>query len=151
MGGEAGLSGERPQGVEREWIGGDAGAHANERAHDLAERVVGGRAHRHLVDERVLGEHVFDFAGGDVLAAADDDVLHAIGDREEPVRVEAALVAGAEPRAVDERLGIERRVAVADELAWSARQDLALLAGSDVDQVLVDEPDLVARSRPGRR
>ena len=74
-----------------------------------------------------------------------------IGDREEPVGVEAALVAGAEPRAVDERLGIERRVAVADELPGPRRQDLALLAGSDVDQVLVDDPHLVARSRPGRR
>ncbi len=47
-----------------------------------------------------------------------------------PVGVEPALVAGAEPRAVDERLVVERRVSVADELAWTARQDLALLAGS---------------------
>ena len=127
---------------------GDTRAQADERAHGLAERVVGRRAHRHLVDEGVLGQHVLDFAGRDVLAATDDDVLHAIGDREEPVGVEAALVAGAEPRAVDERLDIERGVAVADELPGPARQDLALLAGSDVDQVLVDDPHLVARSDP---
>lgn len=42
-------------------------------------------------------EALFDFKGGDVLAAADDHVFDAAGDDEEAVRVEIALVAGVEP------------------------------------------------------
>ena len=93
----------------------------------------------------MLGEHVFDLAGRDVLAAADDDVLHAVGDRQEAVGVETPLVAGAEPTPVDERLVIERLVPVAEELARPSHQDLALVARRHVDAVFVDEADLVAR------
>src|SRR3989442_1135490 len=76
----------------------------DEGADALAIDVVGRSAHRNFLHGRVRRQHVLDLAGGNVLAAADDDVLHAVGHDEVAVVVEAAEVPGAEPRAVDERV-----------------------------------------------
>src|SRR5205085_4137323 len=57
-------------------------------------------------------------------------------------RVDGAEVAGAEPAVGGERLGVERRVPVAEEALWPAGEDLALASGRDGDPLLVDDLDL---------
>ena len=66
-------------------------------------------------------EQRFDLLRGDVLAAADDDVLEPVDDRQ-ILAVEHGEIAGAEPTAVDERVGVELRVEVTDEHLGAARQ-----------------------------
>ena len=111
-----------------------------------ARRTVVGLADgRDVGHRRVQGEQVFDLLRGDVLAAADDHVLLAVGDRQVAVGVEPPDVAGAEPTAGEERVGIERRIAVTDEQFGAEADDLAVLAEADLAIVVVEQPDLVAR------
>ena len=85
-----------------------------------------------LPDERVRAQPVFEHGGSHVLAAGrDDDLLGAAGDAEEPVVVELADVAGAEP-AVGHRLGGGVRVVpVAREHDRAADEDLAVVRDAD--------------------
>src|SRR5436853_449855 len=73
------------------------GAQADHCADPLAQSLVGQADGGHVEDGGVLGEHVLHLLGGDVLPAADDDVLLAVGDREVAVAIQPADVAGAEP------------------------------------------------------
>ena len=83
-----------------------------------------------------------------VLAAADDDVLLAVGDRQVAVVVEDADVAGHVPAVGGERGGRRRRIGVSDEALRSLAPDLALSAGLDVAPLVVDQTYLDARHRP---
>ena len=124
-----------------------AGLHAHERARALTEPRIGRRDHRDLGDARHAHQLLLDLDRADVLAAADDDVLLAIGDREKAVLVEHADVAGHEPTARREGGVGELRVGVADEALGPAAPDLAGFTGAEVVAVLVDDAQLDARER----
>ena len=82
----------------------------------------------------VQAEHqLLDLLGADVLAAADDDVGHAIGDGEVAVVVEHADVAGAVPAVVVEDGGGQLGVGVADEAVGTPAEDLAVVVEADLD------------------
>ena len=104
-------------------------ARDDERAHLLAHHRIGHRDARRLGDAGMGDEQRFDLLRRDVLAAADDDVLQPVDDRE-VLAVVHREVAGAEPAVVDERVGVERRVEVADEHLGPAREQLARRAGA---------------------
>ena len=99
--------------------------HADDRARVLAEPRVGRGDDGDLGDAGQRLQRALDLGGGDVLAAADDDVLHPIGDGQEALLVEHADVAGVVPPLVVERGGGERRVGVAEAEIGTAREDLA--------------------------
>ena len=126
---------------------GDAGLHAEERAAESRRAAVGRGDDRDLGDAGHAHQQLLDLRRAHVLAAADDDVLLAIGDREVAVGVEHADVAGHEPTVGRERLRGQRRVGVADEAVGAAAPDLARLAGRHVVAVVVDEADLDAGQR----
>src|SRR5262249_3683373 len=83
-----------------------------------------------LRERRMLVERALDLGRIDVLAAADDHVLHAVTDVEKAVDVEVADVAAAEPAVGVEALrrGV-RAVPVARGSARAAHADLATSAG----------------------
>ena len=68
----------------------------DDRHRHLAEPLVGHAEHRHFGDRRAGVAGRLDLGGGDVLAAADDDVLLAVDDEQITVLVEIADVAGAD-------------------------------------------------------
>ncbi len=55
--------------------------------------------HRHIAHARVLGQHFFHLGGVNLQATMVDDVLFAIHDLEEAVRIHAGDIAGAQPGA----------------------------------------------------
>ena len=129
-----------------------AGLHADERARVLAEPRVGRGDDRDLGDAGHAQQQLLDLARADVLAAADDDVLLAVGDREVAVGVEHADVAGREPA-----VGVERRLR---SRAGRCSRRSSRARGSrsrparptlDVVAVVVDEAHLDAGQRPRRR
>jgi hypothetical protein len=65
---------------------------AHDRADLLALHLVGEPDHRHLGDARMAGHHLLDLPRVHVETAADDQILLAVDDREEPVGVLAAQV-----------------------------------------------------------
>ena len=73
------------------------GPQRDERDGLLAEHVVRSPDDRGLEHVGVAVEDVLDLLGVDVLAAADDHVLHAVDEHQEAVVVEVADVAGAQP------------------------------------------------------
>src|SRR5262245_51660110 len=75
----------------------------------------------------MLLEHALDFAGGDVLAAADDEVLGAAGDVEIAVVVHPADVARVEPAAAHRLACLLAAAEVAGHNARALGDDLALL------------------------
>ena len=83
---------------------GRARLHAHERAAAFAEPRVGRADHRDLGDPRHAHELLLDLDRAHVLAAANDDVLLAVGDREVAVGVAHTDVAGHEPAVGRERL-----------------------------------------------
>ena len=76
---------------------GRARLHPHERAAALAEARIGRADDRDLGDAGHAQQLLLDLDRAHVLAAADDDVLLAVGDREEAVVVEHTDVAGHEP------------------------------------------------------
>ena len=100
------------------------------RAHRLAPEGVGGCADRDLGHGRVAGQRLFDFPSRDILAAPNDDVLHPVGHDEIAVFIEAGQVAGAEPGAIDECVGVRLPVLVSEELFGPAGDDLTFLTGT---------------------
>ena len=58
----------------------DAGAQANPCDDDFAETLVGNSDDLHFADLGMRVEELFDFAGIDIFAAANDDVARAAGD-----------------------------------------------------------------------
>src|SRR5581483_11137091 len=118
------------------------------RADLLAEDVVGDAEDGRVGYRRVLEQRGFDLGRIDVLATPDDHVLGPVGDRDEPVLVEAGDVAGAQPAAGQERL---RRglglVPVPLHDVRAAHPQLAGLADRQVVALLVDDADVVDRQR----
>src|SRR5205085_7265210 len=92
------------------------------------------RALEHAVD---ACEDILDLGGTDVLAAADDHVALAVGDREVAVAVEHADVPGAVPAAVVECGFGECGVGVAR----------AAIGPAALDLTVVGQPDLAAEQR----
>src|SRR5439155_155821 len=119
----------------------------DEGARALAEPRVRHGHDRHALDLRVLDEEVLDLPGAELLAGADDDVLHAPGDGEVALGVEDAQVPGAEEAALVEGVGVEARVAVAEEQLRAPRPDLALAAHGDGPPLGVAQLDLARRDR----
>src|SRR4051812_39342601 len=78
------------------------GQHPHERARVLAHALVGRGHDRRLGHTRHVQQLLLDLRGADVLAAPDDDVLLAVGDREVPVVVDDPDVARDIPAVVDE-------------------------------------------------
>ena len=99
----------------------------------LAEALVGRRDHGDLGHAVDAEQQLLDLLGADVLAAPDDDVRHAVGDREVAVVVEHADVAGAVPPVGVEHRCCERRVGVAHEAVGPTAGDLADLVEPDLD------------------
>ncbi len=99
------------------------------RRRDLAEALVGQAEHRAFGNVGMGVDRLLDLDAGDVLAAADDDVLLAVDDEQIAVLVEIAEVAGEEIAVGAHRRG--RRfgiVPIAEEIADRADRDFAGLA-----------------------
>ena len=95
----------------------------------------------------MLVEDLLDLTGVDVEAAPDDEVLLAVDDVVVAVVVHPGHVAGLEP-AVDEGGGrLVGLVPVALHDIVTPDGDLAVLAGSHVAPVVVDQPELHAGDR----
>ena len=94
----------------------------------------------HAVDG---GQDRLDLLGVQVLASADDHVLHAIDDAEVAVVVEHADVPGAQPAVDDGLCGGLGTPEVAPHDGRAGDQDLAALAVGDGVPVLVDDTDLL--------
>ena len=124
---------------------GGAGVHAHERAHVFAEARVGRGDDRDLGDAREPHHQLLHLGGGDVLAAANDDVLLAVGDRQETGGIEDAHVTAPEPAVAGERLVVECRVRVAREQVGAAALDLTRGTVGHGLAALVDDPQLDAR------
>src|SRR4051794_21906624 len=97
----------------------------------LAEPFVRRGDHGDLGDAGELGKQLFDLRCADVLAAADDDVLLAVGDGEVAAPAAPAAVFCVVPTVVVER--VQRRVDIAGEAVRSAAQDLTVLRELDLD------------------
>src|SRR3546814_2511854 len=70
-----------------------------------------------------------DFLRRDILAAANDDILLAVGDEQIALGIEPADVAGAVPAARQEGARIERGVEITEKKLRPARADLAVGTG----------------------
>ena len=104
----------------------------------LSVALVGCGDDRHLEHTGDGQHHVFDLGRADVLTAADDDVLLAVGDREVSPFVEDTDVPGGEPSvAVDAGRG-QHRVDVADEAFGPAAQDLPRCPAQEVAPVVAE-------------
>ena len=92
---------------------------------------------------------VLDLLGGDVLAAAADDVLLAVDEIEKAVVVEASHVAGVEPAVLEGLAGLVFEAPVAGGDGGVAEDDLAGFASGQGVAVVVDDGDLVAEAGVG--
>src|SRR5712691_7396268 len=125
-----------------------AGSRDHERAGALLEARVGHPDDGDRGDLRVRKEQVLDLGRGQVLAAADDEVLRAAGDREVSVLVEDAAVAGPEPAVRRVRLRGEcRTLEVAERLRRGADEQVALRLRRHRPAVAVDDAQLRAGER----
>ena len=102
-------------------------------------------------DGGVIGQRLLHFNGGDVLAAGDDDVLHAVAQFDVAIGVDHGEVAGVEPAAVKGLLGGFGIVVVAQHDVVAAHQDFAhgLAVGGDVVHVVVGHPQVRAGDHVG--
>ena len=71
------------------------------------------------LDGRMLIGRLFDDCGIDIVAAANDQILHPAGDPQIAVRIDAAEIAGPEPAVGRERAGTVIEVAIDDDIAAS--------------------------------
>src|SRR6516162_10651563 len=87
-------------------------------------------------------QYLFDLAGVDVAAAADDHVLRPVAQGQEPILVKAAEVAGVQPAAA-QSLGrgfrvppitLHHAIALRDDLTDLARRQLAVIIVDDLDE-----------------
>src|SRR4029077_2985445 len=96
---------------------------------------------RDLYEVGMAQQHLLDLARIDVAATADDHVLGPVAQRQKPVLVKAAEIAGVQPAAA-QGLGTGRRVLpVALHDAVAAGDDLADFAGREFAVALVDDFD----------
>src|SRR5262249_31741595 len=93
----------------------------------LHEPWVGHGPDGHADDLRMRVEKILHLDHGDVLAAADDDVLAPPGDRDVAVAVQGGAIARLEPAVPRVAVGGElRALVVADELEGAAHEQIAL-------------------------
>ena len=116
----------------------------DERVRRLAPALVRQPDDGDLLDGRVADQDALDLDGGDVLAAADDDVLEAVADLGVAVRVDHGRVAGVEPAVADRGGRGVRVVVVALHHDVAAHDDLAesLAVVRDLVALLVHDPQL---------
>ena len=108
---------------------GVAGQHAEERARRSRRAAASGAATTATsATSGMRTSMLLDLGRAHVLAAADDDVLLAVGDREVAVGVEHADVAGHEPAVGANAAAVSGGIGVADEAVGPAAPDLARLA-----------------------
>src|SRR5918994_6958886 len=126
-------------------------------AHDkggdvLTEHVVRYADDRGLAHRRVFEDHALDVSRVHVVPAADDEVLLASDEVEEPVVVEVAEVSTAQPTVTRPRARCGVGVLVVLTLTTrQARQELAHLVGCALVVVVVDDLDLHWRHRLSHR
>src|ERR1019366_1016700 len=99
----------------------------------------------------VIGQRLLDFNGGDVLAAGDDDVLHAVAHFDVAIGVDDGEVAGVEPAAVKGVRGGLGVVVIAEHDVVAAHQGLAhgLAIGGDIVHGVVGDPHVHAGDQVG--
>src|SRR5262245_31426691 len=90
----------------------------------------------------MIFQAVLDLAGGDVLAAADDQILLAAGDEEVAILVDPSEVAGVQPAVDDGGAGRLFLLVVALHDPSRADADLALLTGNEELVAVVHDPEL---------
>ena len=96
----------------------------------LAPIVVRNAEHGAFIDRRVAVESVFDLRRIDVFAARNDHVLGAVDQKQKPVFIDIANVAGADPAIrIDRRLGGFGVLVIADHHMHAAGHQFANLAG----------------------
>ena len=103
-----------------------------------------------LLDQVVALDLELELLRGDVLAPRGlDEVLLAVRDLEEAVRVELADVTGADPPVVQHLRGRDRVVVIAEHVAGAVDQDLAVLRQLQLDarERLADGEEAVLRER----
>ena len=132
------------EGAEIGFGGGGAGAEDDEGVRGLAPLLVGQADDGGLLDGGVAEERGLDLDGGDVLAAADDDVLHAIADLDVAVGVDDGGVAAVEEAAGEGGGGGVGIGEVAGHDDVAAHDDLAEggAVARDGAHVLVDDAEL---------
>ena len=113
----------------------------------LAQHVMRNRECDRLQDRGVIHQRLVDLARRDFLAAAIDDLLQPPRQGEVALRIDDALIAGAEP-SVDEGLGVGLRVVlIAAGHAVAANDHLAGLAAPEQPAL----SSMIAISRPAAR
>src|SRR5262245_50964983 len=114
----------------------------------LHEPRVGHGHDGHAGDLGMRVEEILDLDHGDVLAAADDDVLAPPGDRDVAVAVQGGAIARLEPAVPRVAVGGElRTLVVADELEGAAHEQVALHPRSNGHAVAVHHRELHAAER----
>ena len=129
---------------------GDAGAgDGDERHRPLAPARVRHGDHGGLQDVGVGGQHFLHLDGGDVLPAADDDVLAPVGELDVTIRVDHREVAGVEPAAAEGVLGGLVVIEVTGHDGVGTHQDLAgrRAVGGHRPGLLVSDQDVAHRDR----
>ena len=130
-------------------VDGGAGA-GGEVGFDLVFAEVGGDGNDGAVEDGGVGfDGVLDFLGGDVFAAASNDVFLAVDEIEEAVVVEASHVAGVEPAVLEGFAGLVFEAPVAGGDGGIEQEDFAGLAGREVVAVVVGDGDLVLEAGVG--
>src|SRR3979409_2058857 len=81
-------------------------------------------------DVRKLQQRLFDQAWIDIVAAADDDVLGAAGDKDEPILVDATEIAADQPAILGAGIILVREIEVACLLCWSFDLEYADIVGA---------------------
>ena len=124
--------------------GAAAGPQCDERHRLLAEHRVRLADDRGLKHRRVTVEHVLDLLGVDVLAAPDDEVLDPVHQRQVPILVEPADVAGVQPAAAQYLGRLAGPAEVPAHHVRPAHDHLTGLAGRQQPVLAVDDPDVDA-------
>ena len=139
------------EGEERRRVEVRARSPHDDRCHPLSPLRVRRADRGGLLHVRVVVEGVLDFPGRHVLAAGDDDVLLAIDDVEQPVRVSPGDVPRQEPAVAVGALGRLGILEVAARHLVPAKGDLPGLTRCDVPSVVVQDPHFDERTRAPRR
>src|SRR3954452_14286127 len=112
-------------------------AEHDDRRHDFAVPLVWSGDCSRLGYRRMRFKDLLDLPGRDGFAAANDDVLDAVGDGQSPVGVQVPEIACAKPPVACERAIVQLGIAVADELVGPLHHHLTVDAHWHAVTVLV--------------
>ncbi len=108
-----------------------------------------GHGNRHSLSHGGMAvEGVLDLLGGDVLAAADDQILLPAGDEDGGLGTDEADIAHPEEAVGGDSGSGLCGIRITDEEGGAARQDLALGSGCDLAVTVVDDANLVIDDLP---